>query len=44
MILLDSHVTRDPFDTLLVGHAKKENCFLLTKDESILKHFELARW
>ena len=36
--------TRDPFDRLIVTQSKLEEAFLLTKDETILRNFELARW
>ena len=36
--------TRDPFDRLIVAQSKSEEAFLLTKDETILRNFKLARW
>lgn len=36
--------TRDPFDRLIVSHAKCEKAFLLTKDKIILNHYEKAIW
>ena len=36
--------TRDPFDRLIVAQSKSDEAFLLTKDETILRNFELARW
>lgn len=36
--------TRDPFDRLIVGHAKAAGAPLLTKDRSIRKHYRRAIW
>jgi PIN domain nuclease of toxin-antitoxin system len=36
--------TRDPFDRIIVGNAMHHQQPLLTKDKSILKHYELAVW
>ncbi|MFZ5482219.1 MAG: type II toxin-antitoxin system VapC family toxin [Myxococcota bacterium] len=36
--------TRDPFDRMLVAHAKADDVPLLTKDETILRNFPLATW
>jgi PIN domain nuclease of toxin-antitoxin system len=36
--------TRDPFDRMLVAHAKADDVRLLTKDDTIRKHFPLATW
>ncbi len=36
--------TRDPFDRLIVAQALAENEILLTKDERIRKHLNLAVW
>jgi PIN domain nuclease of toxin-antitoxin system len=34
--------TRDPFDRLIVGHARANRSFLLTADEMILRHYSKA--
>ncbi len=37
--------TRDPFDRIIVAHAKSNGgAPLLTKDEQILTHYSNARW
>lgn len=36
--------TRDPFDRLIVSHARIMNAPLLTKDEKILVNYEQALW
>jgi PIN domain nuclease of toxin-antitoxin system len=36
--------TRDPFDRLIVGHAKANQAALLTKDEQIHAHYDRAMW
>jgi len=36
--------TRDPFDRIIVGNAAAENAVLITKDNSILEHYEHAVW
>lgn len=36
--------TRDPFDRLIAGHAVAEGATLLTADQSIRKHLNLAVW
>lgn len=36
--------TRDPFDRLIVGDALAARTELLTKDDTISRHVELARW
>lgn len=36
--------TRDPFDRLIVAHAKADDLPLLTKDRTILENFPLAIW
>lgn len=41
---LDIDWTRDPFDRLIIGQAQLDGAILLTKDESILRSFDLARW
>ena len=35
--------TRDPFDRLIAAHCMAKNSTLITKDETILKNFELAK-
>jgi PIN domain nuclease of toxin-antitoxin system len=41
---LDQHWTRDPFDRVIVGHAALAASVLLTKDQSIRRHYRQARW
>jgi PIN domain nuclease of toxin-antitoxin system len=41
---MDLSWTRDPFDRLLVAHAKFRSANLITKDERILNNFDLAIW
>ena len=36
--------TRDPFDRLIVSHAKTKGAKLLSKDKVILKHYLKAFW
>ncbi len=36
--------SRDPFDRLIVAHAKARNAALVTRDEKIRKHYHLAVW
>lgn len=36
--------TRDPFDRIIVGNAAAETAVLITKDNSILEHYEHAVW
>jgi PIN domain nuclease of toxin-antitoxin system len=36
--------TRDPFDRLIVGHARAADRQLVTKDRNILKNYEKAVW
>ena len=36
--------TRDPFDRLIVAHAKAAGASLVTKDERIRKHYRRAIW
>lgn len=38
------HWTRDPFDRIIVGHAKAGGLALLTRDETIRRHFSKAIW
>lgn len=41
---MDLSWTRDPFDRLIVATANCEQATLLTKDQHILQHYELAVW
>ncbi len=41
---LSINFTRDPFDRLIVGHAKLANQKLITKDQDILENFDGAVW
>ncbi len=36
--------TRDPFDRIIVAHARARKAPLITSDEKILRHYELAVW
>jgi len=36
--------TRDPFDRMITAQARVRNSSLLTKDETILRHYEHALW
>ena len=36
--------TRDPFDRILVAHASLNNNVLISKDQTILKHYAYAKW
>ena len=36
--------TRDPFDRLIVAEASSANARLITRDETIRKHYHLATW
>jgi PIN domain nuclease of toxin-antitoxin system len=36
--------TRDPFDRIIVAHAHSRNARLVTHDEEIRRHYELAVW
>lgn len=36
--------TRDPFDRIIVAHAALDDDLLVTRDQSILKHFQRAVW
>ena len=36
--------TRDPFDRIIVANAKMHEALLLTKDESIQRHYKHAIW
>lgn len=41
---LDMSWTRDPFDRLITANAELHSAILLTKDESIRKHYRHSRW
>lgn len=36
--------TRDPFDRLIVGHAAASGASLITRDETVRRHYEKALW
>jgi len=36
--------TRDPFDRLIVSHAKSDDALLLSRDSKILEHYSKAVW
>lgn len=36
--------TRDPFDRIIVSHACVNDNILVTKDQTILTHYENAKW
>ncbi len=36
--------TRDPFDRVIVAHARARKAPLISSDEKILRHYELAVW
>ncbi len=36
--------SRDPFDRLIVAHAKAGNAALISKDENIRRHYRRAIW
>lgn len=36
--------TRDPFDRIIVGHAKVHGVILLTKDKTIRQNYSKAMW
>ena len=38
------HWTRDPFDRLIVSHAALSDSPLITKDQTIRKHYRRAVW
>jgi PIN domain nuclease of toxin-antitoxin system len=44
MAALPEACTRDPFDRLIVANAKVEQARLLSKDESIRRHYADAFW
>jgi PIN domain nuclease of toxin-antitoxin system len=41
-IALSEKWTRDPFDRMIVAHAKLRNTALVTRDKTILKHYHRA--
>lgn len=41
---LEEDWTRDPFDRLIVSHARVESASLITKDKMILEHYSKAIW
>jgi PIN domain nuclease of toxin-antitoxin system len=41
---LDEKWTRDPFDRIIVAHARARNAALITKDEKIRRHYSRAVW
>ncbi|MBN2826063.1 MAG: PIN domain-containing protein [Campylobacterales bacterium] len=41
---LTQNWTRDPFDRIIVSHAKSENALLLSRDTKILEHYNRAVW
>ncbi len=41
---LEENWTRDPFDRLIVSHAKAESAFIITKDKIILENYAKAVW
>lgn len=41
---LDLSWTRDPFDRIIVAPASLNHNILVTKDQSILKNYENAKW
>jgi PIN domain nuclease of toxin-antitoxin system len=41
-ISLNESWTRDPFDRIIVSHAKLKNTALITRDKIILKHYHRA--
>jgi len=41
---LDENWTRDPFDRVIVAHAKNCECHLLTKDQNIKENYKKAVW
>lgn len=44
-VALDEGWTRDPFDRIIVAHAKANGlAFLISADEQIRKHYERAVW
>jgi PIN domain nuclease of toxin-antitoxin system len=36
--------TRDPFDRIIVAHARARKAPLITSDRNILRHYDLAVW
>ena len=41
---LDLKWVRDPFDRLIVAHARANDAALITKDENIRRHYKRAIW
>jgi PIN domain nuclease of toxin-antitoxin system len=41
---LGEHWTCDPFDRLITSHAKLENGYLITRDETIRANYSKAMW
>ncbi len=41
---IDINWTRDPFDRLIVANASLRDDILISKDQSILKHYAYAVW
>ena len=41
---LDQAWTRDPFDRLIVAHARANDAPLITKDERIHRHYKRSIW
>lgn len=41
---LDEHWTRDPFDRLIVAHARLMDAVLITRDRRIAANYSGARW
>lgn len=36
--------TRDPFDRMITAHARMENAYLVTRDETIRAHYDKSIW
>ena len=41
---LGEHWTRDPFDRMITAHARLEDGYLITRDETIRAHYPKAIW
>jgi len=41
---IDAAWTRDPFDRIIVAHARSHDAELLSRDEAIRNHYEKALW
>lgn len=41
---LASAWSRDPFDRIIVAHAELNHNILISKDQTILEYYSLARW